>query len=253
MNSLQKVIFRTLGYLSSGVDIDVKVETAHGLSGLEEDIEIFFSEMKTPEHNQPIKGIMAIRHTDNSGPHDVGTGAHVALEYLSDQEFSILAKKELDKPIMGVLLGYLGFEYVDRKGKREGKKKSIDRLIDRADGKFIIIVPNGSRVPEKQRVYLSLAKMAALYQLPVYPVGIKYEPEGTEGTPLSFSNRPRYATFFWGKPIQPPLAYVSDDRKEQYKFVQQILLKTYELTGETAPYRITRSFEETAKTLKKIH
>ena len=117
MNFIQKQLFKASSKLSSKNTI-VSVELEDGkISDDENDLVGYFNEIEGLERK-----ILAVKHADFSGLNDFFSGAYAISNYMSDSNFSILATKELDLPIIGSLLKYLGFVFVNRSGKKEEKK-----------------------------------------------------------------------------------------------------------------------------------
>jgi hypothetical protein len=206
MNFIQKQLFKASSKLSSKNTI-VSVELEDGkISDDENDLVGYFNEIEGLERK-----ILAVKHADFSGLNDFFSGAYAISNYMSDSNFSILATKELDLPIIGSLLKYLGFVFVNRSGKKEEKKESLDQLIKDIDKNYVVIAPNGSRYPQTQKIGLSLAEKALLMQSYVIPIGIKHLPEEEkysmlgrfDETFITFK-KPDETYITFGQPIKPP-------------------------------------------------
>jgi 1-acyl-sn-glycerol-3-phosphate acyltransferase len=123
-------------------------------------------------------------------------------------------KRELEKiPIWGYVTKVYGSLIVDRDGGAKAMRRLLaDGRALTAEGRPILIFPEGTRVPHGQRPEIK-AGIAGLYRilgLPVLPIAVdsgKLWPRG------SWVKRPGVVTFKVGDPIPPGLSREEVERR----------------------------------------
>jgi 1-acyl-sn-glycerol-3-phosphate acyltransferase len=118
----------------------------------------------------------------------------------------IVMKQELAYiPLWGLLTRRYGMIVVDRAGGATALRQMVKEGEDaRAEGRPIVIFPEGTRVPPGERPALQ-AGFAGLYRalgLPVVPVALD---SGQVYPPRRFTKRAGIVTFRFGEPIPPGL------------------------------------------------